>query len=71
MILCTPNSHCECGPFWLEPLLERIHLDRTTVVTPVIDTIDKSTFEIYGGEVILTRGIFSWSMTFTWMEFVP
>ena len=51
-------------------MLERIHLDRTTVVTPVIDTIDKSTFQIYGGEIILTRGIFSWSMTFTWMEFV-
>ena len=50
--------------------MERIKLDRTTVVTPVIDTIDKSTFEMHGGDVILTRGIFSWSMTFTWMEYV-
>lgn len=26
---------------WLEPLLERIHINRTIVVTPVIDGIDK------------------------------
>ena len=63
------RSHCECGYTWLEPLLERISQDRRDVVTPVIDTIDKSTFEIAGSEVVLTRGTFSWSLTFTWTEF--
>eukprot|EP00730_Choanoeca_flexa_P017328 TRINITY_DN8328_c0_g1_i4.p1 TRINITY_DN8328_c0_g1~~TRINITY_DN8328_c0_g1_i4.p1 ORF type:complete len:611 (+),score=129.55 TRINITY_DN8328_c0_g1_i4:56-1888(+) len=62
------DSHCECNVGWLEPLLERIALDRTIVVTPVIDNIDKKTFAYTGGPVVRTRGIFTWSLTFSWLD---
>eukprot|EP00056_Hartaetosiga_gracilis_P003482 m.64028 g.64028 ORF g.64028 m.64028 type:complete len:618 (+) comp11471_c0_seq1:36-1889(+) len=62
------DSHCECNVGWLEPLLARIALDRTIVVTPVIDNIDKSTFKYSGGPVVQTRGIYTWSLTFSWLD---
>ncbi|EGD81824.1 hypothetical protein PTSG_02538 [Salpingoeca rosetta] len=62
------DSHCECNVGWLEPLLERIYLDRTTVVTPVIDNIDKKTFAYTGSPTVITRGIFTWSLTFSWLD---
>ena len=67
-VLTFLDSHCECIDGWVEPLLARIQEDRRNVVTPVIDTIDKQTFEMLGGETVLTRGTFSWSLTFTWTE---
>eukprot|EP00049_Salpingoeca_infusionum_P026288 m.24821 g.24821 ORF g.24821 m.24821 type:complete len:607 (+) comp8642_c0_seq2:78-1898(+) len=67
-VLTFLDSHCECNVGWLEPLLERIHKDRTIVVTPVIDNIDKSTFKYSGGPVVQTRGIFTWSLTFSWLD---
>eukprot|EP00045_Choanoeca_perplexa_P015160 m.184383 g.184383 ORF g.184383 m.184383 type:complete len:612 (-) comp16906_c0_seq2:2278-4113(-) len=62
------DSHCECNEGWLEPLLERIALDRTIVVTPIIDNIDKKTFDYTGSPVVRTRGIFTWSLTFSWLD---
>lgn len=67
-VLTFLDSHCECNVGWLEPLLERIYLDRTTVVTPVIDNIDKETFKYSGGPIVQTRGIYTWSMTFSWLD---
>ncbi len=73
------GSHCECNVGWLEPLLERIYINRTIVVTPVIDNIDhvneyrarlilQDTFEYSGSPQVYTRGIFTWSLTFSWLE---
>eukprot|EP01147_Barroeca_monosierra_P005718 gene5718-9004_t len=62
------DSHCECNVGWLEPLLERIHHDRTVVVTPVIDNIDKKTFQYTGSSIVRTRGIFTWPLTFSWLD---
>jgi polypeptide N-acetylgalactosaminyltransferase len=39
-------------------------------VTPCIDGIDKDTFAYLGGPETTTRGVFSWSLLFTWLEYV-
>ncbi|CAN7985646.1 unnamed protein product, partial [Ixodes hexagonus] len=52
---------------WLEPLLDRIARNSTTVVCPVIDVISDSTFEYHyrdsGG---VNVGGFDWNLQFSW-----
>lgn len=61
------DSHVECAHGWLEPLLDRIARNRTTVVCPVIDVIDDHTFEFsYQSSAGLQVGGFDWSLTFDW-----
>ena len=52
-----------CIPGWLEPLLDRIARDQTTVVCPVIDVIDDTTLEYHwrdsGG---VNVGGFDWNL---------
>lgn len=52
---------------WLEPLLDRIAQNSTTVVCPVIDVIDDTTLEYHwrdsGG---VNVGGFDWSLQFNW-----
>ncbi|KAL1137898.1 hypothetical protein AAG570_009593, partial [Ranatra chinensis] len=66
-ILTYLDSHCECAPGWLEPLLDRIARNSTTVVCPVIDVIDDSTLEYHwrdsGG---VNVGGFDWNLQFNW-----
>ncbi|XP_035829500.1 polypeptide N-acetylgalactosaminyltransferase 13-like, partial [Aplysia californica] len=47
-VLVFLDSHCEVNTGWLEPLLGRIQEDRTAVLCPEIDLIDKTTLQ-YGG----------------------
>ncbi|GFS54539.1 putative polypeptide N-acetylgalactosaminyltransferase 9 [Trichonephila inaurata madagascariensis] len=66
-ILTYLDSHCECAQGWLEPLLQRIANNWTTVVCPVIDVIDDETFEYHfreSGEVNV--GGFDWNLQFSW-----
>uniref|UniRef100_A0A668VG32 Polypeptide N-acetylgalactosaminyltransferase n=1 Tax=Oreochromis aureus TaxID=47969 RepID=A0A668VG32_OREAU len=63
------DSHCECQKGWLEPLLERIALDRTRVVSPIMDVIDWQTFR-YNATQWPIRGVFDWRLDFFW-ESIP
>ncbi|XP_072948675.1 putative polypeptide N-acetylgalactosaminyltransferase 9 [Epargyreus clarus] len=61
------DSHCECTEGWLEPLLERIARDNTTVVSPVVDHIHDNTFEYIPQDLNDLRiGGFNWDLRFTW-----
>ncbi|XP_036149745.1 putative polypeptide N-acetylgalactosaminyltransferase 9 isoform X2 [Monomorium pharaonis] len=66
-VLTYLDSHCECTKGWLEPLLDRIARDPTTVVCPVIDVIDDTTLEYHwrdsGG---VNVGGFDWNLQFNW-----
>lgn len=59
------DAHCEANVGWLEPLLSRIHSDRTIVPVPVIDIINSQTFA-YSGTPSAVIGGFSWDMQFSW-----
>ena len=63
------DSHCEANVGWLEPLMERIHLDRTTVVCPVIDVIswEKLDYSTVRGPPGV-RGGFNWGLQFKWKK---
>jgi polypeptide N-acetylgalactosaminyltransferase len=52
---------------WLEPLLDRIARDRTTVVCPVIDGIADDTLAYSGGGGYQVGG-FTWELK-VWMVF--
>ena len=51
----------------MEPLLDRIKRDPTTVVCPVIDVIDDNTFEYHYSKAYFTNvGGFDWGLQFNW-----
>ncbi|KAK7479302.1 hypothetical protein BaRGS_00029472 [Batillaria attramentaria] len=64
-VLIFLDSHCEVSKGWLEPLLGRIKEDRTAVLCPEIDLIDKDTLQ-YGGTGSFSVGGFWWSLHFSW-----
>ncbi|VDM60112.1 unnamed protein product [Angiostrongylus costaricensis] len=66
-VLTYLDSHCECMKGWLEPLLDRIKRDPTTVVCPVIDVIDDETFEYHHSKAyFINVGGFDWGLQFNW-----
>uniref|UniRef100_K1RIU1 Polypeptide N-acetylgalactosaminyltransferase n=1 Tax=Magallana gigas TaxID=29159 RepID=K1RIU1_MAGGI len=64
-VLIFLDSHCETNTGWLEPMLARIKEDRTAVLCPEIDLIDKNTLQ-YGGTGSFSVGGFWWSLHFSW-----
>jgi polypeptide N-acetylgalactosaminyltransferase len=61
------DSHIECAPGWLEPLLDRIARNETNVASPVIDSISDNTFQfIYGSSASVSVGGFDWNLRFDW-----
>lgn len=64
-VLTFLDAHCECTPGWLEPLLDRIREDPSTVVCPVIDILNDDTFQ-YTKSFSLHWGAFNWELHFRW-----
>ncbi|XP_070565468.1 polypeptide N-acetylgalactosaminyltransferase 1-like [Ptychodera flava] len=63
-ILAFLDSHCEVNHNWLEPLIDRIYRDSSTIACPVIDIIDPNTFEYSASPSV--RGGFNWGLHFKW-----
>ncbi|XP_070831798.1 polypeptide N-acetylgalactosaminyltransferase 5 [Chaetodon trifascialis] len=64
-VLTFLDSHVECNVGWLEPLLERIYLDRKKVPCPVIEVISDKDMS-YMLVDNFQRGIFKWPLVFGW-----
>lgn len=61
-----------CIPGWLEPLLDRIARDSTTVVCPVIDVIDDDTLEYhYSDSKATSVGGFDWNLQVNYHGSLP
>lgn len=65
-VLTFLDCHCECHEGWLEPLLQRIKEEPSSVVCPVIDVIDWNTFQYLGNSGEPQIGGFDWRLVFTW-----
>ncbi|XP_053322807.1 polypeptide N-acetylgalactosaminyltransferase 15 [Spea bombifrons] len=65
-VLVFLDSHCECHKGWLEPLLSRIMNNRNRIVSPVLDIIDRKTYEYYYS-ADLQRLVFNWKLDFHWV----
>ncbi|XP_058048344.1 polypeptide N-acetylgalactosaminyltransferase 5 isoform X2 [Ahaetulla prasina] len=64
-VLTFLDSHVECNVGWLEPLLDRIHLNRKKVACPVIEVISDKDMS-YMTVDSFQRGVFTWPMNFGW-----
>ncbi|XP_032645033.1 polypeptide N-acetylgalactosaminyltransferase 5 [Chelonoidis abingdonii] len=69
-VLTFLDSHVECNVGWLEPLLERVRLNRKKVVCPVIEVISDKDMS-YMTVDNFQRGIFTWPMNFGWRQIPP
>lgn len=67
-VLTFLDSHIECTPGWLEPLLARVAENPTTVACPVIDLINDTTFgyQAHSNYQQMKVGGFDWTLTFRW-----
>ncbi|OXB55427.1 hypothetical protein ASZ78_014555 [Callipepla squamata] len=66
-VLTFLDSHVECNVGWLEPLLERVRLQRARVACPVIEVISDKDMS-YMTVDNFQRGIFTWPMNFGWKQ---
>ncbi|KAM6934046.1 polypeptide N-acetylgalactosaminyltransferase 5 [Xenentodon cancila] len=64
-VLTFLDSHVECNVGWLEPLLERVYMDRKKVPCPVIEVISDKDMS-YMLVDNFQRGIFKWPLVFGW-----
>lgn len=62
-VLVFLESEIEVGYNWLPPLLSPIKNDYTTVLSPILDKVDASTFE-YKSVMNFGRGAFDWNFDF-------
>ncbi|XP_051022303.1 polypeptide N-acetylgalactosaminyltransferase 5 [Acomys russatus] len=69
-VLTFLDSHVECNVGWLEPLLERVYLNRKKVACPVIEVINDKDMS-YMTVDNFQRGVFTWPMNFGWRTIPP
>ncbi|XP_067649441.1 polypeptide N-acetylgalactosaminyltransferase 13-like [Haliotis asinina] len=65
------DSHCECFPGWLEPLLTPLATNPKVVTTPCIDVINKDDFSISNGQEVMVGVVEFPSLQFGWRSQPP
>lgn len=60
------DSHCEVNSGWLEPLLDRVSINKVAIVSPIVDIIDPSDLNYKPSSLKLKAG-FDWSLRFKWI----
>jgi polypeptide N-acetylgalactosaminyltransferase len=66
-VLTFLDSHIEATDGWLEPLLERIHLNPKVIACPVIEEVNDKTFQ-YKFVARDLVGVFFWNLDFGWTQ---
>ncbi|XP_050359210.1 polypeptide N-acetylgalactosaminyltransferase 1-like isoform X2 [Nymphalis io] len=66
-VLVFLDAHCEAGADWLRPLLQRIRHKRDAVLTPLIDVVDQTTFQLEAAQQFQVGG-FTFMGHFTWID---
>jgi glycosyltransferase involved in cell wall biosynthesis len=64
-VLIFLYANTECSPGWVEPLLERIAVNRSIIASPSMDIIDQDTGK-YNLVLPESVGGFSWNLMFSW-----
>ncbi|XP_077553080.1 polypeptide N-acetylgalactosaminyltransferase 13-like isoform X2 [Haemaphysalis longicornis] len=66
-VLVFLDAHCEAADGWLEPILDIIRQNRSTMVCPIIDAIQGESLEFMGSpDDIFQIGGFNWKGDFIW-----
>ncbi|XP_055379838.1 polypeptide N-acetylgalactosaminyltransferase 35A-like isoform X2 [Condylostylus longicornis] len=63
-VLIFLDSHIEVNNHWLEPLLDAVQRENSTLAVPVIDIINPDTFAYSPSPLV--RGGFNWGLHFKW-----
>jgi len=70
-VLVFFDAHVEVATGWVEPLLDQIVSDRTSLVVPVIHTIDPNTFKFEDVDSDRDRSGFDQKLYHTWISREP
>uniref|UniRef100_A0AAG5DKY1 Glycosyltransferase 2-like domain-containing protein n=1 Tax=Anopheles atroparvus TaxID=41427 RepID=A0AAG5DKY1_ANOAO len=62
------DAHVECTKGWLEPLLDLVARNSTTIALPTIDRIDEIDLHFKTNVTLLLAGSFEWDLNFGWCE---
>ncbi|XP_050093526.1 putative polypeptide N-acetylgalactosaminyltransferase 9 [Anopheles aquasalis] len=65
-LLTFLDAHVECTVGWLEPLLEQVARNDTTIAVPLIDRIDDHDLHVIVNVSSHLIGAFEWDLNFGW-----
>ncbi|KFB51137.1 hypothetical protein ZHAS_00019432 [Anopheles sinensis] len=67
-ILTFLDAHVECTKGWIEPLLDLVARNSTTIAIPTIDRIDEIDLQFRTKVSLLQAGAFEWDLNFGWCD---